>query len=178
MFTRAARLATRTLAVAGGVLLLAAPVAAQRVATSPADTSWIVARVPLAQARQRLRTRDARAAVLLLDTTLVLQFTDQGLSQMTASVRDSAPPGVGQGLLAWVVSSTLGAVFDHGVAYDLRALRGARVEGHRLVLEDRAGKRVFERVEFNGRDVMDDFSPADAARFAAAVNQALRAARG
>jgi hypothetical protein len=41
------------------------------------------------------------------------------------------------------------------------------------VLEDRAGKRVFDRVELNGRDVMDDFSPDEASRFAAAVNRAL-----
>jgi hypothetical protein len=29
-------------------------------------------------------------------------------------------------------------------------------------------------VELNGRDVMNDFSPPEAARFAAAVNRALR----
>jgi hypothetical protein len=46
-----------------------------------------------------------------------------------------------------------------------------------LVLEDRAGKRVFDQVEFNGRQVMDDFSPAEAERFAAAVNRALRGQR-
>jgi hypothetical protein len=171
---RASRLAARALAVASALLLLAAPAAAQRTVAPPSDTSWIVPRVPLARAATSLRTRDADAAVLLMDTTLVLQFTDQGLSELNASIRDSAPEGVGHRLFARMLGSALGEMLDHGIAYDLRALRGARVEGSRLVLEDLDGNRVFDRVELNGRDVMDDFSPAEAARFAAAVNRALR----
>lgn len=167
------RFAPRARAFATGLLFLATPAAAQRSGTSPSDTSWIVPRVPLVTARTSLRTRDAQAAVLLLDTTLVLQFTDEGLSRMTASVRDSAPQEVGHRLLARLVGSALGELFDHGIAYNLRALRGARVDGNRLVLEDLAGKRVLDRVEFNGRDVMEDFSPTEASRFAAAVNRAL-----
>jgi hypothetical protein len=174
MSIHASRLAARALAFGSGLLLLAAPAAAQRTVTSPSDTSWIVQRVPLARAVTTLRTRDAQVAVLLMDTTLVLQFTDQGLSRMNASIRDSAPQDVGHRLLARMVGSALGEMFDHGIAYKLRALRSARVEGNRLVLEDLAGKRVFDRVEVNGRDVMDDFSPAEASRFAAAVNRALR----
>lgn len=164
---------SRSLVFASSLLLLATPSMAQRPGTPPSDTSWIVPRVPLALARKSLPTRDAQAAVLLMDTTLVLQFTDRGLSRLKASVRDSAPQDVGQRLLARMVGSALGEMFDHGIAYNLRGLRSARVEGNRLVLEDHAGKRVFDRVEINGRDVMDDFSPPEATRFAAAVNRAL-----
>ena len=173
MSSHASCFAARALAFASGFLLLALPAAAQRTGTQTSDTSWIVPRVPLTQARKSLRTRDAQAAVLLMDTTLVLQFTDQAMSRMNASVRDSAPQDFGQRLIARVVGSALSEMFDHGIAYNLRALRGARVEGTRLVLEDLAGKRVFDRVELNGRNVMDDFSPAEASRFAAAINQAL-----
>jgi hypothetical protein len=68
-------------------------------------------------------------------------------------------------------------MLDHAIAYRLSALRSARVEGSRLVLEDLGGHRVFDQVELNGRQVMDDFSPAEAERFAAAVNRALRGQR-
>ena len=168
------RVATRALAVASSLLLLAVPSAAQHTVMPPSDTSWIVSRVPLSRAATSLRTRDAQAAVLLMDTTLVLQFTDQGLSRMNAAIRDSAPQDFAQRLLVRMVGAGLGEMFDHGIAYNLRALRGARVEGNRLVVEDLAGKRVFDRVELNGRDVMDDFSPAEASRFADAVNRAIR----
>ena len=174
MSSHASRLAAAALVFASGLPLFAAPAAAQRAATSTSDTSWIVPRVSLARARDSLRTRDGQVEVALMDTTLVLRFTDQGLSKMNASVRDSAPQDFGERLVARMVGAALGEMFDHGIAYDLRALRAARVEGNRLVLEDRAGKHVFDRVEINGRDVMDDFSHADALRFAAAVNRALR----
>ena len=174
MSIHASRLAARALVVSSGLLLLAAPATAQVTVTSGSDSSWIVQRVPLARAATSLRTRDAQAAVLLMDTTLVLQFTDEGLSRMNASIRDSAPPDLGHRILARMVGSALGEMFDHGIAYNLRSLRSARVEGNRLVLEDLAGKRVFDHVDINGRDVMDDFSPAEASRFAAAVNKAIR----
>ena len=167
-------LAARAFAVMSGLLLLTTPAGAQSTARPSSDTSWIVPRVALTQARKSLPTRDAQAAVLLMDTTLVLQFTDKGLSKVNASIRDSLPKDLGERLIARMVGSALSEVFDHGIAYNLRALRTARVEGNRLVLEDRAGKRVFDKVEINGRDVMNDFSPAEAETFAAAVNRALR----
>ena len=164
--------AIRAIAVVSGLMFLATPARAQHAGT--ADTSWIVPRVALTQARKSLPTRDAQAAVLLMDTTLVLQFTDKGLSKVNASVRDSLPKDLGERLIARMVGSALSELFDHGIAYNLRALRAARVDGNRLVLEDHAGKRVFDKVEINGRDVMNDFSPAEAETFAAAVNRALR----
>lgn len=166
----------RALAVAGGILLLAAPLSAQSSVsvTVNSDSSWVVPRVPLERAATSLRTRDAQAAMLLMDTTLVLQFTDEGLAKMNAGIRDSAPQDFAHRLIARMAGAALGEMFDHGIAYDLRTLRGARVEGNRLVLENLAGKRVFEHVELNGHDVMDDFSHAEATRFAAAVNRAIR----
>ena len=176
MSNHTSRLAARALAVASGVLLLAAPLGAQTSVSVKVskDSSWIVPRVPLRQAATSLRTRDAQAAVLLMDTTLVLQFTDEGLSKMNAGIRDSAPQDVGHRILARMAGAALGDMFDHGIAVDLRGVRGAHVEGNRLVLEDLAGNRLFEHVELNGHDVMDDFSPAEASRFAAAVNKAVR----
>jgi len=174
MSIRSSLLAARVTTVAASLLLLATPAMAQGTAKVPSDTSWIVQRVPLARAASSLRTRDAQAAVLLMDTTIVLQFTDEGLQRLKAGIRDSAPQELGARIFARMIGSALGEMFDNGIAYDLRALRSARVEGNRLVLEDLAGKRVFDHVEINGRDVMDDFSPAEASRFAAAVNRAIR----
>lgn len=172
--SRHASRTTRALVFMTALLLLATPAAAQHTGAPSSDTSWIVPRVALTQARKSLPTRDAQAAVLLMDTTLVLQFTDKGLSRVNASAHDSLPKDLGERLIARIVGSALGELFDHGIAYNLRSLRAARVEGNRLVFEDRAGKRVFDRVEINGRDVMNDFSPAEAESFAAAVNRALR----
>lgn len=174
MTSRYSGTALRSFACACAVLSFTVTAAAQQVKSTSPDTSWIVPRVALTQARKSLATRDAQAAVLLMDTTLVLQFTDKGLTKVNASVRDSLPSDLGARLIARIVGSALNELFDHGIAYNLRSLRAARVEGNRLVLEDRAGHRVFDKVEINGRDVMNDFSPSEATAFAAAINEALR----
>jgi hypothetical protein len=141
-------------------------------ADAPDSVSWIVPRQPLGVADATLRTTDRTVAVLLMDTTLVLQLTDRGLDRMSDDV--AREPSAGGRILARMIGAALTGMFDHGIAYRLSALGSARADGSRLVLEDRAGKRVFDKVELNGRNVMDDFSPAEAERFAAAVNRALR----
>ena len=63
------------------------------------------------------------------------------------------------------------------MAYRLSALRGARVDDGRLILEDTAGNRVFENVEVNNTRLLEDLPARDAERFAAAVNRAIRRLR-
>jgi hypothetical protein len=157
------------------VLLGAAPVAAQNVSVHAGhgDSSWIVPRVPLARAPASVATQDRQIALVLLDTTLVLQFTDVGLREFHHVARDSAPSGLGSRIFAQMVGAALGELFDHGIAYPISSLGRARADGSRLVLEDRNGHRIFDDVEVNGRDAMDGFVPAEAARFAAIVNRAI-----
>ncbi len=157
------------------VLLSAAPAHAQSVSihADHGDSTWIVARVPLAGAPARLATRDGQVALVLLDTTLVLQLTDAGLRQLQSSIRDSAPAGLGQRFVQQMVGAALGSMFDHGIASPLSSIRRARADGTRLVLEGRDGHRVFANVEINGRDVMNDFSTVEATEFAARINRAL-----
>jgi hypothetical protein len=146
-------------------------------ADAPDSVSWVVPRQPLGVADVTLRTTDRRVAVLLMDTTLVLQLTDRGLDQMSDDVAREPTANAGGRILARVIGAALTGMFDHGIAYRLSALRAARAEGSRLVLEDLGGRRVFDQVELNGRQVMNDFSPTEAERFAAAVNRALRGQR-
>jgi hypothetical protein len=163
------------LLLAAGFLFGAAPLAAQDVTVHAAhgDSSWIVPRVSLAKAPASVATQDRQIALVLLDTTLVLQFTDAGLSEFHHVARDSVPSGLGGRIFAQMIGAALGELFDHGIAYPLTSLRLARADGSRLVLEARDGRRVFDDVKVNGRDPMDGFVPAEAARFAAMVNRAI-----
>jgi hypothetical protein len=121
-----------------------------------------------------LRNRDRSVAVLLNDTTIVLQLTDRGLDRIGQDIENDSTKGVGSRILARMLGAGVVGLLDHGVAHRLSALRQARVEGTRLVLENQQGERVFADVDVNGRRVMDDFAPAEAERFAAAVNLAIR----
>jgi hypothetical protein len=174
------RLAPIALALAAGLVLAASPASAQhRVATRAASddsVAAVVPRQPIEGASATLRTRDRHVALLLTDTAVVLQFTERGLDHVRDQLDEEAS-GVGARLLARVLGAGISGLLDHGIAYRLSALRAARAEGGRLVLEDHGGGRVFAGTEVNGRHVMDDFSPAEAERFAAVLNRAIRARR-
>lgn len=165
---------------AAPVLLLPAPAAAQRGGLSMRaqtdSTTRAVPRVPLSYAEARLRTRNRAVEMLLTDTDVVLQLTDRGLSDVRADIRrgDGEAKGAGSRILAHVLSAGVGELLNHGIAAPLATLRRARVDGSRLVLETREGHDLFADVEMNGTRPMQDFSPADARRFADAVNRAIR----
>ena len=141
------------------------------------SVSWIVPRQRLGDARSSLRTRDRHAALLLNDTTLVLQLTTGGLYHVTNSVAGEAAGSALGRALARMVGAGLTELLDHGIAYRLSELREARYDGGRLVLLDRDGKRVFEKVEINGRDLMEDFSPDEARVFVGEVNERVKRLR-
>jgi len=172
----------RMLASANALLFAAAAPATAQLQVSarvpaPDSVAWVVAREPLGVADATLRNRDRTVAVLLNDTTIVLQLTDRGLDRISHDIENDSTKGMGGRLLARILGAGVVGLLDHGIAHHLSALRAARVEGTRLVLENRKGERVFADVDVNGRRVMDDFSPAEAERFAAAVNDAIRRQR-
>jgi hypothetical protein len=180
--TRTANRRVARAVIGAAVLACAAlPAAAQSVTSvriAGADSvAWIVPRQSRADAESALRTRDGRVVLLLQDTTLVIQLTDRGLDRLFEDDRDTVRRSVGGRILASMVRAGVVSLLDHGIAYRLSALRRAYAEGNRLVLEDRAGERVFEGVEVRDRHVMDEFAPEEAERFAAAVNRALGVTR-
>ncbi len=165
---------------AAPTLLASTPAAAQRGLSMHAETNdsttRVVPRVPLSYADASLRTRDRQVALLLTNTDVVLQLTDRGLSGVSADIRrgDGDREGLGSRILAHVLSAGVGELLNHGIAAPLSTLRRARVEGSRLVLENREGADLFADVEVNGKQPMEEFSPDEARRFADAVNRAIR----
>ena len=181
------RLALATLAALALTLAAGAPtpLAAQSTkerglsihADAPDSAAWIVPRQWEEGAEAAIRTRDRRVALLLLDTSVVLQLTDRGLREVQDDSMDDRTSSAGGRILAAVVRAGVSSMLDHGIAYRLSALRRAYVRDGRLVLEDRAGRDVFGDVEVNERRPMESFAPAQAQRFAAKLDRAIRAVR-
>ncbi len=167
-------------ALAVGIALLPSSLEAQRGTTGRAEAdsvSRVIPRLHVDDADATLRTRDRRVGLMLTGDEVVMQLTDLGLHTVKESIADEPREGVGGRILAAVLSAGVVGMLDHGIAYRLSALRSARAEGSTLVLEDRQGNRIFSTTEVNGRRPMDSFHPAEAERFAAAVNRAIRRAR-
>jgi hypothetical protein len=166
------------------VMTLATPssATAQKIAISahenaPDSVAFIVPRERYDVANAKVRSRDKSVTLLLTDTTLVLQLSQRGMDRVEREVSEPKTDGVGAWLMARVLGAGVTGLLDHGIAYRLSALRGARADGSRLILEDREGHRVFEHVEVNGAHLLEDLPPDDARRFAADVNRAIRRIR-
>lgn len=161
------------------IVLAALPASAQsrvRMDGGSSDSaSFVVPRRAPASAEPAISTRDQRVALVLRDTVVIMQLTDTGMARLFDG--DTATRGSGAALFARMARASISVLMDHGIAYRISALSSARAEGSRLVLEDRAGKHVFEDTSYNGHHPMTDFSPADAARFASAVQRAIDARR-
>ncbi|HZE08183.1 MAG TPA: hypothetical protein VE110_05445 [Gemmatimonadaceae bacterium] len=138
----------------------------------PDSVAHIVDRQTASQARFEIVSTDGKAALLLMDTTIVAQLTDHGLAQMNShEATDTIKSGVSR-LFARMTLGALMPLFDHGIAYHLRDLHDARYDDGRLLLLRANGDEVFRGVEIGNAPLMESFAPADARAFAAKAREA------
>ena len=171
-----------TLSLGSAFALGTASVAQAQISVSmhenvPDSIACIVPRQQYDVANAKVRSRDRNVTLLLTDTTLVLQLSQRGMDHIEEKMRNASDGGLTTKLLARMLGAGVAQLLDHGIAYRLSALREARSEGSRLVLEDRDGHHVFENVEINGTHLLEDLPAADAQRFADDVNHAIRRLR-
>lgn len=138
----------------------AAPLAAQ---DSTAHESRVVDRLDFWQADEVLVTRHGDMVLLLDDSDLVLQLTDRGLDDIRPE--PSEDESLADRLIGAMVGAGLRELLDNAMAIPIAAIGRAEVIGDRLVLEGHDGDELFQ-IEVNGREVAEDFAPAEAREFA------------
>jgi hypothetical protein len=138
----------------------------------PDSVAHIVDRKRAEDSRFSIVSRDGRAQLLLLDTTIVAQMTDRALAHMSSREATDTIRGAADRLFARMALGALVPLFDHGIAYHLRDLADARYEDGRLLLLRRNGDEVFRDVEIGKGPLMESFSPEDAKAFAARARAA------
>jgi hypothetical protein len=139
---------------------------------APDSVAHVVDRERLARANFAIVSRDGLAALLLMDTTIIAQMTDTGLSRLNSrEATDTIKSGANR-LVARMVLGALQPLFDHGIAYHLRDLADARYADGRLQLRRANGEEVFRDTEIGNGPLMESFTPADAKAFAARAKEA------
>jgi beta-lactamase regulating signal transducer with metallopeptidase domain len=142
------------------------------ISDAPDSIARLIPRQPLSAAAYAITSFDGRAALLLRDTTIVLQLTDRGLEEIGTPDADEEERGFLTALLGSMLRGGLRMLLDRGLEYSLADLREARYESGRLVLENRRGNDIFENVQVNGGPIMESFAERDAREFAQRVNRA------
>lgn len=176
------RPSTALLPVVLAVVAAGTPADAQNVRLNGEDgdsVARVIPRVAAGDASLGIVTREGRATLLLRDTTIVLQFTDDGLEHATRLGRERGEDEGGdatlvRALLAAMIGGGLRVLLDHGIEYSLRDLAAARFESGRLVLVSVRGGEVFSGVEIDDRPLMESFLERDARAFAEKVNRARK----
>ena len=164
--------------LAFGVSLPSAADAQQiRVGSSDSDTvARVVPRTSIERARYGIVTQDGAVALLLSDRGVVLQFTQQGLDQVTATTEDEeAEQGVLAAVLSSMVRGGVRSLLNRAIEYPMSELSEARYEKGRLYFVRNNGETVFEDVEVNDVSVMENFRPREARAFVARFREAKRA---
>jgi hypothetical protein len=170
-----------TFLLAGAILASASappPAAAQNVhirsGESSDSTARFVDRRAAATADFAIVSTDGNHTLMLLPDAILLQLTDAGLARIAELPADTAGKGTVARLMEGMVRGGMRVLLDRGLEYDLAELDEVRVEGHRLIFVNRRGKEVFGKMEIDGKEFMEGFSPRDARAFAARVNRRLR----
>jgi hypothetical protein len=132
----------------------------------PDSVAHITDRERPERARFSIVSRDGRAQLLLMDTTIVAQMTDRGLAHIDSPEATDTIKGTANRIFARMALSALVPLLDHGIAYHLRDLADARYDGGRLLLLRPNGDEVFRDVDIGRGPLMESFSPNDAKLFA------------
>ncbi|MGH7602875.1 MAG: hypothetical protein ACRENK_02635 [Gemmatimonadaceae bacterium] len=138
----------------------------------PDSVAHIVDRQSAHHARFAIVSADGKAALLLMDTTIVAQMTDRGLAQMNSRETTDTIKSDASRLFARMALGALVPLFDHGIAYHLRDLADAHYDDGRLFLIRANGDEVFRDVEIGKTPLMESFSSGDARAFAARAREA------
>jgi hypothetical protein len=138
----------------------------------PDSVAHVTDRESPSRARFAIVSRDGQAALLLMDTTIVAQMTDRGLTHINARETTDTIKGAVNRMFARMALGALVPLFDHGVAYHLRDLADARYADGRLQLIRANGDEVFRDVEIGKGPLMESFTADDAKAFAAKARAA------
>ena len=140
----------------------------------------VVDRMSLRDADYAIVTQRGEAALLIEGTDIVIQLTDRGISGITKELdeerhRKENNEGIAGRVIARTVLAAirgpLQALLDHGMAYPVAEIESVEYNNGRLELRDLDGELIFEDVDINGNDIMEDFSVREARAFIRKFNE-------
>ncbi|MDZ7757894.1 hypothetical protein [Rhodohalobacter sp.] len=138
--------------------------------TSNNTEAEIVPRYPKNDAEYHITTQENSVTLLLTNSAIYLQFTDDYLEKIAEEIRgknesdDSDHLGA---VLRSAISSGVQTLLDRAITVPLNEIEEIYYENGRLVIINRDGEDMFKEAEVDDVLIMEDFSRRDARRFVA-----------
>jgi len=144
--------------------------------TSNQTEAEIVPRYPDDDAEYHITTKEKSVTLLLSNSAIYLQFTDNYLEEIADDIRgknesdDSDHFGA---VLRSAISSGVQTLLDRAITVPLNEIEEIYYENGRLVIINRNGEEIFEDAEVDDVLIMEDFSRRDARHFVAEAEKRM-----
>jgi hypothetical protein len=144
--------------------------------TSNQTEAEIVPRYPNDDAEYHITTKEKSVTLLLSNSAIYLQFTDDYLEEIADDIRgknesdDSDHFGA---VLRSAISSGVQTLLDRAITVPLNEIDKIYYENGRLVIINRDGDEIFEDAEVDDVLIMEDFSRRDARHFVAEAEKRM-----
>lgn len=136
----------------------------------------IVSRVNHNDAKMAITTRSGSVDLLLTNEMIVMQFTDSFLDQITDEIEgknESNEASAISEILRSALSSGIRTMLDHGIGIPLYEISEIYYENGRLMILNMKEEEIFEDLDVDDNQVMEDFTRRDARRFVAEAERSL-----
>lgn len=128
-------------------------------------------------AEYAMTTKEGSVDMLVTNEAILIQFSDRFLNNLAEEIENEEDRYDEASVLADVitsmVSSGVRSLLDHAIQIPIYELDRVFYEEGRLYIIDRDGNELFEDLEIDDVDVMEDFSRRDSRRFIAAVERRM-----
>lgn len=135
------------------------------------EDAEMIDRLSHSDADYAMTTEEGSVDFMIFNSNIVIQFSDAFLADLEKELDEEAGEDADDSHFATViksmVTSGLRTMFDRAIAIPFSEISEVYMEDNRLVIRDLEGDELFENMEVNDRDVMEDFSRRDARRFVA-----------
>lgn len=136
----------------------------------------IVSRVDHSDAKAAITTQSESVDLLLMNEMIVMQFTDSFLDQISDEIEgkneSNEASAIGE-ILRSALSSGIRTMLDHGIGIPLHEISEIYYENGRLMILNMKEEEIFEDLDVDDNQVMEDFTPRDARRFVAEAERHL-----
>jgi hypothetical protein len=110
------------------------------------------------------------------ETGIAIQFSEQFMDNLDDEINSADGDGDNSVLAKTIksmVSSGVRTILDHAILIPFYEIGSISYEDGRIIITDMNGEELFEDLEVNDKQVMEDFSRRDSRRFVADAEKLL-----